>query len=178
MMHTKIMLIIPKKKREKVRGQRGIVYCTTLITVTTKVKAKSKLSWTILTSLTKNKHVFAIIHNSKLTGWTMRINDHNWSLKHHLDTKQENNDMCISAHDNQAPELQDLHSVSTQQRLDTVVLFVKSPCLWALVWSSKLDYQKKTSHKSDCFLWRVWASSQAAYKEKHWMKLAFEDTSR
>ncbi len=133
----------PQKKREKVRGQRGIVYCTTLITVTTKVKAKSKLSWTILTSLTKNKHVFAIIHNSKLTGWTMRINDHNWSLKHHLDTKQENNDMCISAHDNQAPELQDLHSVSTQQRLDTVVLFVKSPCLWALVWSSKLDYQKK-----------------------------------
>jgi hypothetical protein len=44
MMHKKIMLIIPQKKREKVWGQRGIVYCTTLIAVTTKVKAKSKLS--------------------------------------------------------------------------------------------------------------------------------------
>jgi hypothetical protein len=50
--------------------------------VTTKVKAKSKLSWTFLTWLTKTKHVFAIIHNSKLTGWTMRMNNHNWSLKH------------------------------------------------------------------------------------------------
>ncbi len=77
----------------------------------------------------------------------MRINDHNWSLKNHLDTKQENTMTCISAHDNQAPELEDLHSVSTQQRLDTVVLFVKSPCLWALVRSSKLDYQKKLLRK-------------------------------
>jgi hypothetical protein len=44
MIHKKIMLIIPKKRREEVWGQRGIVYCTTLIAVTTKVKAKSKLS--------------------------------------------------------------------------------------------------------------------------------------
>jgi hypothetical protein len=130
------MLIFPKKKRKKSMGTKEEYFIAQhSIGVTTKVKAKSKLRSTFWKWLTKNKQVLAIIHNSKLTGWTMRMNNHNWSLKHHhLVTKQENkwhasHQLMIIRPQNSRTFIQ----FPQQQRLDTVVLFVNSPCLWALV---------------------------------------------